>query len=132
MKKLIFFFFIAFIVNITVVNAQEKPIDGASKNPPEGYIQPQYRDGLEAFYKYVEKGIKRRHMPSKSGKIYAYFIVEKDGSISNVKILRGIEEKIDARIVKLISESIKWTPGYINGLPTRASYNLPITITIGE
>lgn len=132
MKKLIFFLLIGLFASTVRVNAQDKYEETSKVITPGKLIQPTYPGGMAAFYKYVEKGVKRRHMPSKSGKLIASFIVEKDGSISNVKIVEGIEQKFDDRIVKLISESIKWTPGYINGLPTRASYNLPITITIGE
>jgi Gram-negative bacterial TonB protein C-terminal len=125
MKKLIFILFIGLIVGTASVTAQNEPISINPKELPEGFIGPTYPGGNEVFYKYVQKGIKRRHLPSKSGKVIVSFIIEKDGSLSNVKLVEGIEQKVDERIVKLISESARWTPGYIDGLPLRASYKLP-------
>ena len=63
--------------------------------------------------------------------MYASFVVEKDGSMSNFKIIRdpgyGMGDET-LRVLKLCKT--KWKPGIIDGLPVRASYNLPLTINI--
>jgi protein TonB len=128
MKKIFFSIMISLFIFCAGASAQEQETKATLKVSDS--IRPAYPGGVPAFYKYIEKGIKKRHMPSKSGKVIASFIVEKDGSISNVKIVKGLEQKTDGRVVELVSESEGWTPGYINGLPVRASYNLPVTINV--
>jgi protein TonB len=56
--------------------------------------------------------------------------MEKDGSLSNVTIIEGIEPKVNERVVELVSQSPKWNPAKINGRLVRSSYSLPIAINV--
>ena len=62
------------------------------------------------------------------GTVYASFVVEKDGSVSSVKILRGISggPDLDAEAIRVLSEMPKWTPGEQDGHPVRVGYTIPI------
>ncbi len=60
------------------------------------------------------------------GTVYITFIIEVDGSVSNVKILRGLEKSLDAEALRVVSSMPKWTPGIQNGHAVRQIYNLPI------
>lgn len=62
-----------------------------------------------------------------SGKVTVRFIVEKDGSISNVEVLRGKHPALDAEAVRVIKKMPKWNPGRNNGQPVRVAYMLPVT-----
>jgi protein TonB len=66
-----------------------------------------------------------------TAKIYVSFVVEKDGSITAIKVVRdpgyGLGKEAE-RVLK--SVKTKWSPGIQNGKPVRASFNLPITINI--
>jgi len=94
---------------------------------------PEFPGGLEAFGKFLgdnvkypkadrEKGIK--------GRVIATFIVEADGSLSNIKVTRGLSEAIDAEAVRVLDISPKWKPGIQNGRAVRVQYSVPISFTL--
>ena len=60
------------------------------------------------------------------GVVTVEFIIEKDGKVSNVKVLRGVDEVLDAEAVKVVSASPKWKPGKYDGEKVRASISIPI------
>ena len=61
-----------------------------------------------------------------SGILLLEFIIEKDGSISNIKVLRSVSPSIDAAGIRVVSNMPKWQPGMINDKPVRVKYVLPI------
>ena len=64
------------------------------------------------------------------GKVFVEFIVETDGSISNVKSVRGIGAGCDAESMRVIQTSPKWNPGLQAGKPVRTRMILPITFKL--
>jgi protein TonB len=56
--------------------------------------------------------------------------VEKDGTVSNVKVLKGVHPMLDNEAIKAISESPKWTPGLQRGLPVRVRYQIPMSFIL--
>lgn len=60
------------------------------------------------------------------GKVYIRFIIEKDGSVSNVKIIRGVSPELDNEAKEVITSMPKWSPGMQNNLPVRVSYTVPV------
>ena len=60
------------------------------------------------------------------GTVYLNFVIEKDGSISNVKVVRGIGGGCDEEAVRVVSMMPKWIPGKQRGKVVRVSYNLPV------
>lgn len=95
-------------------------------------VQPEFPGGMTAFYKYVNNNFRIPEIEQNmTAKIYVSFVVEKDGSLTAIKVLRdpgyGLGKEAE-RVLK--SLKIKWSPGIQNGKPVRASYNLPITINI--
>lgn len=65
------------------------------------------------------------------GKVLIQFVVEKDGSISNIKVVRRVDPALDKEAIRVISEMPKWKPGKQRGKPVRVSYTLPITFQLG-
>jgi protein TonB len=65
------------------------------------------------------------------GKVYIGFIVEKNGSLSDFKVVRGIGGGCDEEAIRVLKLSPIWKPGYANGKPVRTSYTLPITFQLG-
>jgi periplasmic protein TonB len=61
------------------------------------------------------------------GTVYLTFIVEKDGSVSNVTVVKGVHPLLDNEAVKAISESPKWTPGLQRGQPVRVRFQIPLS-----
>ncbi len=91
--------------------------------------QPSYPGGDEARLKYLRENIKYPEMAKESGiqgTVYVTFVVEKDGRISNVKILRGIGGGCDEEALRVIKGMPKWKPGKQRGRPVRAQFNMPI------
>ncbi len=66
----------------------------------------------------VQKGIQ--------GTVYLSFIIEKDGSVSTVRVAHGVATSLDKEAIRVISIMPKWTPGQQNGRPVRVQYNYPI------
>ena len=61
-----------------------------------------------------------------SGRVVVGFVVERDGSISHVQVLRGVDPSLDKEAVRLVKSMPKWNPGMQNGSPVRVKYNVPV------
>ena len=89
---------------------------------------PQYPDDLNKFLvdniKYPEKE-KEKNI---TGSVYVTFVVERDGSITGIKVLRGVLNGpgLDTEAVRVISKMKKWSPGMQNGVRVRVQYTIPI------
>jgi protein TonB len=64
------------------------------------------------------------------GKVYVTFVVEVDGSITDVKVLRGIGSGCDDEAVRVVKSMPKWVPGKQRGVPVRVQFNLPINFKL--
>lgn len=60
------------------------------------------------------------------GKVYVQFIIEKDGTVTNVRIVRSVDAELDQEAVRVVSSMPRWTPGKQRGKPVRVSFTLPI------
>jgi periplasmic protein TonB len=96
-------------------------------------VQPAFSGGDEARILYLQNNI---HYPLEArkagiqGTVYVTFVVEKDGTITDIKILRGIGGGCDEEVVRLISHMPKWSPGMQKGKPVRVQFNMPIRFTL--
>lgn len=91
---------------------------------------PQYPGGEEALMGYVSKNIvypQEAQEKGISGRVFVSFVVEKDGSVSNVEVQRGIGGGCDEEAIRVIGAMPKWKPGKQDGKPVRVSYMMPIT-----
>jgi protein TonB len=91
--------------------------------------QAEFPGGLDSMYAYIVKNLKYPELAKEKGiegRVFVSFIIEKDGSISNVKILRGIGGGCDEAAVEMIKNMPKWKPGTQRGKPVRVQFNLPI------
>lgn len=64
------------------------------------------------------------------GRVLMEFAVEKNGSISNVKIVRSVDPSLDREAVRIVKAMPRWKPGYNNGVPVRVKHTLPITFRL--
>jgi protein TonB len=95
-------------------------------------VQPDFPGGVGAFLSYVNKNFRVPELEQDmTARIYVSFVVEKDGSLTDIKAVRdpgyGLGKEAE-RVLK--SLKIKWSPGIQNGKAVRTRYNLPITINI--
>ncbi len=91
--------------------------------------QPDYEGGLENMYKELSAHLKPNHI-GLSGKVYIEFVVEKDGSLSNVVIKRGINEYLDQNALQAVKKLDKWKPGIQNHHEVRVRMVLPINFKV--
>jgi hypothetical protein len=110
--------------NIKVKSADENAV----YNNTELTEKPEFEGGIELFYKFVGENFRAPEKEGLKGKVYITFIVEKDGSINDVKSLRDIGYGTGEEAIRVMNICPKWTPGKINGEPVRTLYSLPITI----
>lgn len=98
-------------------------------------IKPEFPGGVLEFYKFIGKNFKMPEEASKNkidGKIFVQFIVEKDGSLSEFKIVKDLGYGIGEEAIRTLKLSPVWTPGSQMGQPVRVLYSLPITIQAEE
>lgn len=91
---------------------------------------PEYPGGKEAMYKFIVNNIKYPEEARKNGiqgTVYVNFIVEKNGKLSNIRALKGVNEELDKEALRVVSEMPKWKPGLEKGNPVRVVFNLPIS-----
>lgn len=94
-------------------------------------IQPHPKKGLKHFYTYVAKKFKMpKEAESKNinGKLVLNFIVERDGSISEIIVLKSLGYGIDEEGIRVLQKYSDWETGEYKGLQTRTSFNIPISI----
>jgi protein TonB len=95
---------------------------------------PEFEGGMKAFYKFIQKNL--RYPASaldqeKQGKVFISFVVERDGAISDVKVLKGVGYGMDEEASRVIKKSPNWKPGKQNGKTVRVRFNMPITFSMG-
>lgn len=91
-------------------------------------VKPDFPGGIEKFYKFVGNNYKTPEEEGLKGKVYVTFVVEKDGSLTDIKVLRDIGYGTGAEAIRVLKKCPKWTPGEQNGKKVRVLYSLPITI----
>ncbi len=95
---------------------------------------PSFKGGTDDFLRYISNSIiypPIDRQRSVQGRVVVTFVVEKDGSLSNIKVTQSVSPDIDAEAVRVIKKTSKWTPGVQFGRPTRASFTIPITFSLG-
>jgi Gram-negative bacterial TonB protein C-terminal len=91
-------------------------------------IKPEFPGGYDEFYKFIAKNYKTPNVARLKGKIYVTFIVEKDGSIDEIQVLRDIGYGTGQEAIRVLKLSPKWMPGEQNGQKVRCNFSLPISI----
>ncbi len=94
---------------------------------------PQFPGGEAALYKFLGETIKYPEEAKElgiQGRVFVNFVIETNGSVSHVKVLRGIGGGCDEEAIRVVKSMPKWTPGKQRGIPVRVSYNLPIKFTL--
>jgi periplasmic protein TonB len=94
---------------------------------------PIFPGGDAAVYAYLEKNMKYPKQALEvgiSGMVYVAFVVEKDGSITDVRLLRGIGGGCDEEAIRVVKNMPKWTPGKQRNIPVRVNYHLGLKFTL--
>ena len=92
-------------------------------------VLPTFPGGLEQFGKFLGKNLRYPPIARENGiqgRVFCTFVVEKDGSLTDIKVARGIGGGCDEEAIRVLRSSPKWNPGVQNGRNVRVSYTVPI------
>jgi protein TonB len=103
--------------------------------PPARFVEemPEPIGGMEAMYAYLQSILKYPEVARNAGiqgQVFLEFVVEKDGSIGNVKVLAGVFPELDQEAIRAVKLLPKWKPGKQMGKPVRCFYQIPIRFTL--
>jgi protein TonB len=133
MKKLIILSLMA-VFGLTTVSAQKTVV--AEKNQQAFDVveqMPEFPGGIKALLDYLCQNVKYPADAEKQkieGRVIANFVVETDGSISNVEVFRPVFPSLDAEAVRVLSAMPKWKPGMQSGKVVRVNYTVPISFNL--
>ena len=94
---------------------------------------PQFPGGPSALFEFISKNIqypKEAEDANLQGRVIVSFVVEKDGSVSNAKVVRPIDPLLDAEALRVVNSMPKWIPGKQNGEAFRVKYTIPVTFRV--
>lgn len=94
---------------------------------------PEFPGGYQALLNFLSQNIRYPSIAAESGitgKVTVNFVVNKDGSISDATILRGVDQALDKEALRVINSLPKWKPGKQAGKPVRVSFSVPINFKL--
>ena len=122
-----------------VLKVNEKVVDEVPPAVEETKVfdvveqMPQYKGGDQALMDYLNKSIKYPVIAEENGiqgRVVCTFVVERDGSISDVKVVRSVDPSLDKEAVRVLKAMPKWIPGKQNGSAVRVKFTLPVTFKL--
>jgi TonB family protein len=127
----------------TAKPASQQPVDVQKNENPEAGDKvyervetlPEFPGGEEAIINYIVTNVKYPEDAKKTGiqgTVFINFIVEKDGAISHVKVLKGIGKSCDEEALRVVKTMPKWKPGLEKGEPVRVKFVLPIKFALDK
>ncbi|MDR2911319.1 MAG: energy transducer TonB [Bacteroidales bacterium] len=114
---------IAMVVQTQEKEAEEIEVFSIVENMPE------FPGGELALHRFITNTVKYPLIAMENGiqgKVYVTFVVERDGSVSNIKIFKGVDPLLDNEALRVMRMLPKWKPGTQGGKTVRVSYNVPI------
>lgn len=142
MKKLISFLILIFLMFSIFTKAQTDFSNIHSRDSLKNVKQevifttveqmPEFPGGQEKLNKFLLQIKYPRAARKKgvSGKVYVTFVVNSDGKIKNVKILRGLGYGLDEEVLRVVNKMPDWIPGKQNGKEVSVQYNLPVNFNL--
>jgi len=95
-------------------------------------VKPDFPGGMDKFNAFVAKNYQAPEEEGLKGKVYVTFVVEKDGSLTDIKVVRDIGYGTGKEAIRVLNKCPKWTPGEQNGKKVRCTFSLPISIQSAE
>lgn len=120
-------------IEITPVKIEEEEEEAEDEIFQVVENDPEFPGGAEAMYKYLAQNIKYPQLARENnitGRVYLQFVVEKDGSVTNVKVMRDIGGGCGAEAVRVVKSMPKWTPGKQRGKAVRVYYQIPVNFSL--
>ena len=123
------------LANVTVVAYRlEKEADTAKEEAFDVVEQmPEYPGGLAELMKYISMNVHYPEPATKTGtqgRDVVQFIIEKDGTVSDARVVQRVSDELDAEALRVVNAMPKWTPGRQKGQPVSVKYTLPVTFRL--
>ncbi|MBL4677103.1 MAG: TonB family protein [Mucilaginibacter sp.] len=120
-----------------VPNSQPVPTEEVDLNHIYTAVEtaPSFKNGDKGLAEYLAANLKypeRDKANNVQGRVILMMVVERDGSLTDIKVVRGISTDCDNEAVRLLKNSPKWTPGMMNGRAVRSTYSIPIRFDLKE
>ena len=115
------------------VIADEKPKEEETKVFDVVEQMPEFPGGQAALLKWISDNIKYPAIAEENGiqgRVVCTFVVERDGSVTDVQVARSIDPSLDKEAVRVLKKMPKWIPGKQNGSAVRVKYTLPVTFRL--
>ena len=129
MKKLILMLLMA-VCCLMTANAQKTVVSQTNQKVFDTVEQmPEYPGGMQAMIEFLQTNMKYPEDAAKQkveGRVMVQFVVETDGSVSDVHVAKQVFPSLDAEAIRVVQAMPKWTPGKDKGRVVRVKYNLPI------
>jgi protein TonB len=97
--------------------------------------QPEFPGGQAAMMKFLSENIRYPVIAQENGiqgRVICTFVVERDGSITDVQVVRGVDPSLDKEAVRVIQSMPKWKPGMQRGKPVRVRFTLPVVFRLQQ
>ena len=120
-------------IEITPVKIEEEEEEDEQEIFQVVEQDPEFPGGIEALMKYLQQNIKYPQLARENnitGRVYVTFVVEKDGSVTGVRVLRDIGGGCGQEAIRVVKSMPKWTPGKQRGKNVRVQYNLPVNFSL--
>ena len=122
------------IVCLMTASAQKTVVSQSKQNVYDAVEQmPEFPGGMPAMIEYLQNNLKYPKDAIKQqvgGRVMVMFVVETDGSLSNVRVARKVFHSLDTEAVRVVKSMPKWKPGKEKGRLVRVNYILPVVFSL--
>lgn len=127
MKKIVFLFFLIFFVVSTNAQDMEMASDDLVEYDRVD-LRPEFPNTFASFMDYISKNFNLPEYDGPTGVIKVAFIIEPNGKISNIKILKNLDSTASNEMKKVLAKCPTWKPGEHNGKPARVLFEFSIKL----
>lgn len=135
MKRIILLSMMAVLFLMTA-NAQKTVVSQSNQNVYDHVeVMPEFVGGMPAMIEYLQTNLKYPEDAIRQklgGRVMVQFVVETDGTISNVRVAKTVFPSLDAEAVRVVKAMPKWKPAKENGRNVRVNFTLPIVFNINK
>jgi len=126
-------------MQVTKANASKLSFVMEKENASNGKVfdvveqMPQFPGGMPALMKWLQDNMKypkEAQDAKQQGRVIVSFVVEKDGSITNVRVVKSVAPALDEEAIRVVKAMPNWSPGMQNGEPVRVNYTVPISFQL--
>ena len=133
MKKMILLSLMA-VLGLMTANAQKTVISQSNQSVYDQVEQmPEFPGGMPAMIEFLQTNLKYPKDAIKQqvgGRVMVMFVVETDGTLSNVRVAKKVFPSLDSEAVRVVKTMPKWKPGKEKGRPVRVNFTLPVVFSL--